>query len=519
MLSVDVLVLNNAFTDLLLLVRNQSQNYKGFKALCTIISPHLYQFVKEDLSRMMKDDVYSAKRLVQLFSYTSRLSLNDINLDQQCLDDYVAIEAAMPDSFPSSIVQSLNIIIKRWMKSFDSTLLRPQHGPGGVAGHGRTSLENKYKDLTSDVRLAYAFRDLQQPVGPIQSSLDRISQTIFVPKSYKTFRTISMESSTLQYYQQSIWKEIDRVVGSSRFLRSHIGFHDQTRNQRLAKEGSLYRSFATIDLSAASDSVSYRLVKDLFRGTPLLRFIVATRSDRTLLKDGRLIALKKFAPMGSALCFPIETLIFAAICQMVARRRGDLEEYSVFGDDIIVPTSHVGDVMSVLDQLGFSVNKQKSYYLPECWFRESCGAEYCDGFDVTPMRVSRKYTHKNDGVRLSGLIDLANEAYKRGFLHLRGYFLEKLKSSGFIAHFGPTGVHSDSSTNYHTKTRVSPHLHRLEAFVTTIASKQDEGEDDSIRLRYWLESTRDRTSVELAFSAKIGRPTSLLKNRWVWTVE
>jgi hypothetical protein len=277
MSQADVLVLNSTFAELLDLVRNQ--RIRGFKALCGQISTHLYHLIKDDVSKIPNGDVYAARRLVQLFSYTSRLTLHDIDLTQQCLDDYLSIEESIPDYYPKYILSALNNIIKGWMQSFDPSRLKPRHGPGGVAGHGRAPLAIKYKDITTDPLLETVFSASIHIEGSIRSSLDRISQTIFVPKSYKTFRTISMEPTTLQYFQQGVWREIDRVVGSSPYLRDRIGFHDQDRNQILSKKGSINRNYATIDLSAASDSVSYLLSRNCSKG-PLCNHIWKQRALR-----------------------------------------------------------------------------------------------------------------------------------------------------------------------------------------------------------------------------------------------
>jgi hypothetical protein len=540
MTKADVLDLNNAFAELLHLVRCKES--RGFKALCGRVSTHLYNFIKRDIVNLQSDDVLSARRLIQLFSYTSRLTLHDIDLTQQCLDDYMSTEDNMTSYRSRNLVSALNEIVKRWMLSFDSEKIHFQHGPGGIAGHGRVPYGVKYKDLTYDRSLIMAFGDPYWAPQEVRSSLDRISQTIFVPKSYKTFRTISMEPATLQYCQQGIWKEIDRVVDSSPYLRARIGFHEQERNQSLAREGSLNRSYATIDLSAASDSVSYSLVKDVFKGTKLAKFLFATRSRRTLLPDGRLIRLKKFAPMGSALCFPVETIIFAAICQYVAREHGVTGDYSVFGDDIIVPTQCAEDVMITLEVLGFSVNRSKSFFDAQCWFRESCGAEYCDGFDVTPLRVSRKYNHKQRLVQVTGLIDLANEAFDYGYTNLRSFFLRKLRSSGYRPLFSPTEVVSVNYTNFHLKQRWSKDLQRIECRASSLVTDSDwvsvqtdfewisplgntilctkktsfppESSDETIRYRHWLESTANRISIGDGFQSEIGQPTVSVKNRW-----
>jgi len=258
------------------------------------------------------------------------------------------------------------------------------------------------------------------------------------------------------------------------------------------------------------------MVKRVFRGTKLLRYLVATRSRRTLLPDGRLIDLKKFAPMGSALCFPIETIIFAAICHCVTREYGASGDYSVFGDDIIVPTRCADRTMEVLGALGFRVNRSKSFYHADCWFRESCGAEYCDGYDVTPLRVSRKYNHQNDGVQVTGLIDLANACYNRSYRFLRGFFLRKLFNSGYKPVFGETGVLSSEATNFHLKKRWNRDLQRWEVRGTSFQASSPRKQDEIIRLRHWLESTQDRSEIGWGFSSRVDRPTVLQKDRWFY---
>jgi hypothetical protein len=513
MVKADVLDLNNAFADLLHLVR--CQQHKGFKALCQRISNHLYSLIKGDIAKLEVSDVYAGERLIQLFAYTSRLTLSDIDLTDECLRDYMHTEDIMPSHYAGYLTHFLNKIIKGWVKSFDPERILCGHGPGGVAGHGRVPYETKYKDLSSDTLLNYAFGDPIWVQSPIPSTLDRISHTIFVPKSYKTFRTISMESSTLQYTQQGVLKEIERVVKSSHYLKNRIGTRDQGRNRTLAREGSINRNYATIDLSAASDSVSYALVKKLFRGTKLLRYLIATRSSRTLLPDGRLVQLKKFAPMGSALCFPVETIIFAAVCRFVTREHGFASDFSVYGDDIIVPTQCASDVMSVLEELGFRVNRDKSFYQSDCWFRESCGGEYCDGFDVTPVKVSRKYAHIDRLERMTAYVDSANAAFKKGYRNLRQFYIRKIRTSDYVPRFSPNGLLSDNYTNYHTQRRWEPNLQRIECRVSQLVSQHSEEQDESIRMRHWFESTADRISIGDGFRSNVGRTTVSIKKRWM----
>lgn len=515
----DVLHSLNVFSELAHQVRLGRST--RFKALCTSISCHLYGLIRKDVTSVNSGDVLAAKKLLQVFTYCNRLTLRDIDLTQECLDSYCQVEDQMVEEFPIGLTRSLNKIVKRWFRNIEVDKL-PKHGPGGVAAHGRTSLDVKYLDLSWDDLLLYAFPTAPDYLidKPQKSTMDRISQTIFVPKSYKTFRTISMESSTTQFYQQSVWKTIDNHVSRSRYLRSRIGFHEQERNQVLAREGSLERNYATIDLSSASDSVSYELVKRLFRGTPLLRFLIATRSPRTLLPDGRLLTLKKFAPMGSATCFPIETIIFAAVCQLVTWEHGVTGDFSVFGDDIIVPTQCVDDVIYYLTLLGFYVNVSKSFTDPTCWFRESCGGEYVDGYDITPMMVSRQYAANHDDVGLTSLIDLANRAGEKNFLFLRSYFINKLMKFSlkngrpFIPHFSPTSLVSASYSNFHTQRRWNSNLHRIDVRVTTVSTKNGE-RDDRCAYQHWLLSTSQREELLDAFVANTGQSTVSLRDGYI----
>nr|WKV33520.1 MAG: RNA-dependent RNA polymerase [Riboviria sp.] len=507
----DLLDTLNAFANCTSLVQRQ---VGGFKAQLRDVCPSLIAIIREDVQKMCGGDVFAAQRLYQIFSYTSRLTLVDIDLTAQQEADYLQNEESLHDQWlPKSTIRSLNGIIRRWfplssVSEFDKNF---GHGPGGVAGHGRTTLEVKYKDLSSDPLLEYAFDTFS--IGKFRSTVDRISHTIFVPKSYKAFRTISMEATSLMYYQQGVWRWIDKVVNASWYLRNRIGFHDQSRNQSLAKQGSLNRNYATVDLSAASDLVSWQLVRKLFRGTPLLRYIYATRSRKTLLPSGRVVELKKFAPMGSALCFPIETIIFASICEFVTQEHGVKGDYSVFGDDIIVPTQCTQDLIYVLESLSFRANKDKSFFDPNCWFRESCGGDFVDGHNITPMRVSRKFNHQKQAEKYQADVDLANEAFKRGFMTLRRYFIQRANACGPQL-FGYHGIQSNNATNFHLQHRGNAYLQCGEVRCVQLRTTYTK-RDEEIALLAWLDMAKLRESVSEPLTARTGRPTVKLKTAWI----
>jgi hypothetical protein len=105
MMKADVLLLNSAFAELLDRIR--TKNFRGFKGLCSQVSAHLYHLIKDDVQKLKVSDVYAAKRLIQAFAYTSRLTLHKIDLTEQCLRDYMAVEDSMSSYLPKGLISSL----------------------------------------------------------------------------------------------------------------------------------------------------------------------------------------------------------------------------------------------------------------------------------------------------------------------------------------------------------------------------------------------------------------------------
>lgn len=267
--------------------------------------------------------------------------------------------------------------------------------------------------------------------------------------------------------------------------------HKSDLSKDKARKASLKGEFATIDLSNASDSVSYALVKRVLRGTSLYRAVICTRSDKTRLSDGSVIELAKFAPMGSALCFPIECLIFAAVCEVSCRRLGRNLYYRVYGDDIICHEDLVPNVLALLDALHFTVNKDKSFHgRADFNFRESCGGEYVNGVDVTPFKVSRglkAYDQVSDKTItsskiVSSYVSFANRAFdagllltRRAILHVLATRFAKFRSLMFGVDQSHLNTFEDGLTNWKLEHRFivssSPVLPRTVKSITSDGSK------------------------------------------------
>lgn len=202
----------------------------------------------------------------------------------------------------------------------------------------------------------------------------------FVPKSATKARTIAIEPTMNGFIQHGLGKVLEK-----RLRRVGIDLHDQSKNQRMAQIGSADGSLATLDLSAASDSVSLELCKQLFPGD-WFDAICATRSPEGTLPDGTRIEYSKVSSMGNGMTFGIETLIFWALISSVIELFSLSDRrFTVYGDDLIIPTDAVHPVTWVLEALGFSLNRDKSFWSGP--FRESCGKHYFRGDDVTPFYV------------------------------------------------------------------------------------------------------------------------------------
>jgi hypothetical protein len=162
--------------------------------------------------------------------------------------------------------------------------------------------------------------------------------------------------------------------------------------------GSLTGRYATLDLKEASDRVSVGLVRLLFP-QPLLEALEACRSQSTVLPSGEELKLNKFAPMGSALCFPVMAITCWAILTAGLpdadyraatklwknQLDGTAPAVYVYGDDVIVPTAHAANAIEQLESFGLKINRDKC--CTSGFFRESCGMDAYRGTPVTPVRL------------------------------------------------------------------------------------------------------------------------------------
>jgi hypothetical protein len=328
--------------------------------------------------------------------------------------------------------------------------IQPAHGPGAVSDCGK-GIE-KWEAIDGQTsRITDKFYPLSDFFSPTPDSFDHESARFsaphcnlaIVPKDRRGPRVICTQPSWLMWIQQGQWKSMRRTIETARILQTNrhlvsdvgrcsIKFDKQQQNGGLALESSRTREFATIDLADASDLVSWGLVKFLLnkRNT---QFLAASRSTHVKIR-GDLVKLHMYAPVGSVMCFPVETLVFWVIATAAILVRDgvtreklsgsaskflqqNLSEVFVFGDDILVRREACELVCERFREIGFKPNKRKTF--SEGFYRESCGVDayYGERLDIVRLQ-SLTLTSMSDAY---ATIELVNRARGMGYVQLAEY--------------------------------------------------------------------------------------------------
>ena len=391
------------------------------------------------------DAVYAIRQLTRLFSKIL-LDCSDERTNN-AFTAYVAIENELEEAAKGWSSDDLRDFSRMAKLLFGGVLgsvdnlvatngLVPKHGPGATAD--KLLGNQKYRQSLWHWRLevgGFISTDFLLPNARYYQSLDDVQfvapedeqpvRVIAVPKTLKTPRIIAVEPTCMQYSQQALAQPLIAALEGDPLLGGMIGFTDQEPNRRLARLGSSDGSLATLDLSEASDRVSNELVMILTSGfTHLSDAVQSCRSLTARVPGHGIIPLVKFASMGSALCFPVEAMVFMTIVFMgIERAHGtklrakDIKSMHdmvrIFGDDIIVPAEYARSVSECLELFGLKVNRHKSFWNGH--FRESCGKDYFKDSDVSIVKVRRVLpSNRRDVDGVVSAVSLRNQLYMRG---------------------------------------------------------------------------------------------------------
>jgi hypothetical protein len=312
------------------------------------------------------------------------------------------------------ILQSASLLCKQILGdiSMDEYYCATKHGSGVTVG-------SSYEDCSMEAKFTY-------PISGTKSAIERFEAYIQFDESLSEAIS-SLNGQVIPPNQGHMYAEVegsvattvDKTATSRRMIAkeptvnmflqqglmavmyerlSSFGLDVKSlplKHKLLAKVGSLDNSLATIDFSSASDCVSRELLRWILP-SKWFDLLDEVRSDTMEIPGRGSVYLEMFSTMGNATTFPLETLLlyclasashYHCIKHSPRDKFVSYEAYSqvsVFGDDCILPTKSAPLFMEVAEQVGFFVNKEKSFYGKE-HFRESCGGDYYHGFDVRPF--------------------------------------------------------------------------------------------------------------------------------------
>jgi len=495
----------------------------------------------ENAIRHLRQVCYLAYKLELPFSSEDERSV----IDRFIETEEELAEVSEFNEEASQILEVASYLIEDIFTDFDPKDILPRHGPGAVSTGEKLDAKWEFSRKYPKIHSFYPYYDYFI-VGGVREIIDRlewyknltttsngVAKVVLVPKDSRGPRLISCEPLEFQWVQQGLGRKIMRHLERNFFTKGHVNFTNQSINQQLALESSRTKEYATIDMKDASDRVSMLLVQKVFKRTPeLLRALEACRSDATQLPDGSIIYLKKFAPMGSALCFPLEAICFWAIIvatmiryQRLNKGAGDGpveigQKVFIYGDDIVIPVEWASVCIPALEYFNLQVNVLKCCIKGK--FRESCGVDAFNGHNVTPLRLHTLWSGRRaDGSAYVSYIAFANEMASRGYPGVSDYLWRQMNNTygsiplGTIHSGYPCRIVDDAEIAERFNLSVFPHrtsrrYQRIEFFLPRTLQRKEQSRLDS-----WTRLLRNLTMPGNREPSTIVVPRSMsIKRGW-----
>lgn len=361
--------------------------------------------VTEDLEEKAIASFYAYER--QCYITNQRIDLVLNHTDYRCEFERSAKDLA-------DIAKRL---IARWLGPIPRQLFF-RHGPGSTYEAPKSSraytLGDKYNaPFTSTARASYLVDHLVwrshetwvTNVCAVHShpwQITKGNRFTTVPKDSRSLRGICIEPGMNIYLQLGVGAAISHRLSR---LGLDIGTGQERHGARV-RQASVDASDATIDLSGASDTVAFEVVRYLLP-PEWFELLADLRSPMTYIQ-GRWLKLEKFSSMGNGFTFELETLLFLAIC--CAATGLEPGEVMVYGDDIIVPRECSRETLAALRFFGFTPNVKKTF--TSGMFLESCGSDFFNGEAVRPYFMKKD---PNAPERWIGVCNGLTRRYKRAW--------------------------------------------------------------------------------------------------------
>lgn len=371
-----------------------------------------------------------------------------------------------------------------------------RHGPGAVAEgcsanqkwsvlhQGLSELDPNLMDSGYDLFAfgqGYHLPDHKVPASTPSPN----ARLVTVPKTCTALRTITVEPCLNQFVQQGLNELLRDSIEKCPIMRRSLSLRTQVPNQKLALLGSISGDWCTMDLSAASDMLSLQTVEAVFASKPrFLGLMLRTRTPIVNVDDVS-IEMKKYAGMGNATTFPVQSVTFALIAMCAAlegsvlsirQLRRAASQIRVFGDDIIVRRDIFSKVADWMTSFGLKINHSKTFSVGN--FRESCGVDAFKGVDVTPcyLRYHPDLTAKEPSA-FAGIVSTSNQLWLRCYYNTAEFLRKHVERTHVLplVSFNSSGLGWYTRRNWATIQRWNRNLHRFESrtYVPTPLRRKD----------------------------------------------
>lgn len=445
-------------TGLLDLLEHGSASFPSFKLQRGTNYPRfcrrLFEIVTNEKNYSATSQAAAMDALYNLSTSLKKLrgTPDDVRHQQQ-YDDFVKVDSELGRIDTDYLYQPelepiMRSISHQWCDfaaglDLDSEDCVPRPGPGATVGnvpkHARYAPSVLYKSLDKVFPYESWFQptpwDTQEVIKSRQYEQLRKdaveephSEYLLVPKTFLKWRGICKEANEVQYLQQALRRQLYARIED--YFSKGIPIRDQQVHRDLALKASVDREDATIDESEASDRIARCLVWHMTELTPKYRDALMAASTKRIkpppwASNRDLLSVKKFAPMGSAICFPVMSLVHYFLIRAIIltyrtditikERQGLCNRVSVYGDDIVLPSCCTSLVYKWLPRFGMKINQTKSF--SRSFFRESCGCHAYKGVDITPVYI--KYTNfsstdASEAKKLASLLAAESLHYNRG---------------------------------------------------------------------------------------------------------
>lgn len=412
------------------------------------VSPEGESSVRTEDSHSRETEAKALKALRQVCYCFYKLNLPFTDEQEtQVIKDFISAEEELrkvpkPHSVEPGVILIARQLIARVLCNSHPSYGVPRHGPGAVATREKSSEKHHFRRYYTRLASVFNYADWFHYNGThVVDSLKEFlsmeeleygtAKVVLVPKDSRGPRLISCEPLEYQWVQQALKGIMVDTIEQHPLTSGYVNFTDQTINQRLSLEGSQHPyKWVTLDMKEASDRVSLELVEELF---PKHWFdaLYASRSPQTELPSGEIVQMCKFAPMGSAVCFPVEALVFWAlsVATLHVKRHTPLEMAAttvyVYGDDIIVHQEDHLVIADTLPKFGLKLNSDKCCTAGP--FKESCGMDAYEGHSVVPLRIRNVWYHRQEASLLASYVAFHNAAYKAGMHSVCDYLYSELQ--------------------------------------------------------------------------------------------